>query len=57
VKSCREESWRIITLKRNEMIMEHYRGVRDWIESVVDIRLLELESVINAEKGEGLELV
>jgi len=37
--------------------MEPYRGVRDWIESITEIRLLELKSVINVEKGEGLELV
>jgi len=37
--------------------MEHYRGVRVWIESVTEIRLLELEGVINAEKGEGLKSV
>lgn len=37
--------------------MERYRGVRYWIENVAEIRLLELKSVIDAEKGEGLELV
>jgi len=37
--------------------MERYREMRDWIESVKEIRPLELESVINVEKGEGLESV
>jgi hypothetical protein len=36
--------------------MERYRGVRDWIESVAKIRLLELESVINVEMGERLRV-
>jgi len=37
--------------------MERYRGVRVRVESVTEIRLLELEGVINVEKGEGLEFV
>jgi hypothetical protein len=37
--------------------MERYVEVRVWVEIVTEIRLLELEGVINAEKGEGLEFV
>lgn len=37
--------------------MERYRGVRDKKENVTEIRLLELEGVINAQKGEGSEFV
>jgi hypothetical protein len=37
--------------------MERYGGVRVWIESVTEIRLPELVSVINVKKGEDLEFV
>ena len=37
--------------------MERYREVRDWKESVTEIRLRELECVINVKNDVGLESV
>jgi hypothetical protein len=37
--------------------MERYRGVRDWNEIVTEIKLRELEGVINVGNGDGLEFV